>query len=348
MTMHKLLIVDDEHANLRLLERLFRQHYQCLTAGSGPEAMDLLVQHDVAVIITDQRMPEMTGIELLKRTAEMRPHMVRILLTGYTDMDALVDAVNCGLVNTYVKKPWENQELKQIVSNAVVDYGNNKRHHTLSLAIDRLSTQIREMRTHFIKAMSEMVRANNEATFERSFRLSHYCELVGQFMGLDPDALENLSAAALLHYCGNAVGSSNNEDTRITLEQSESSARILRIVPELRDVAEILRFYHENFDGTGQPKGAQRDQLPLGSRILRVVEAYDLLINAKESSKRVDHSGALARLRQGEDKEFDGRVLHALEQISGDLLPDPLDLGEESDIVRVTSSQPGDNFLALG
>ncbi len=102
---YKILIVDDEMPNLRLLERLFRRDYYCLTASSGAEAIELLKQHDVAVVITDQRMPQMTGMELLKETSEMRPHMVRILLTGYTDVETLVEAINCGLIYMYVNKP---------------------------------------------------------------------------------------------------------------------------------------------------------------------------------------------------------------------------------------------------
>ncbi len=122
---YKLLIVDDETANIRLLERLFRQDYYCLTASSGEEAMLLLDQHDVAVIISDQRMPRMTGLELLKRSANRRPHMVRILLTGYTDLEALVEAVNCGLVYMYVSKPWNNEDLKLRVSRAVEHHEKN-------------------------------------------------------------------------------------------------------------------------------------------------------------------------------------------------------------------------------
>ena len=77
------MIVDDEPANLRLLERLFRQDYKVITAESGEEALRLLAQHDTALLITDQRMPSMSGLELLKQTAELRPHMVRMILTGF-------------------------------------------------------------------------------------------------------------------------------------------------------------------------------------------------------------------------------------------------------------------------
>src|ERR1044072_1861369 len=143
---YKLLIVDDEMPNIRLLERLFQHDYQCLTASSGEDAMSLLDQHEVAVIITDQRMPQMTGIELLKQSADRRPHMVRILLTGYTDLDALVEAVNCGLVYMYVSKPWTNDDLKVRVSRAVEHYENNKRQHSLAANNKGLESRLNEMK----------------------------------------------------------------------------------------------------------------------------------------------------------------------------------------------------------
>src|SRR6202171_5100042 len=135
---YKLLIVDDELANLRLLDRLFSKDYYCLTASSAAEAIDLLQQHDVAILITDQRMPHMTGIELLKQTAKLRPHMARILLTGYTDVEALVEAINCGLVHRYISKPWNNEDLKLKVSRALEEYENNKKRHALTVANNRL------------------------------------------------------------------------------------------------------------------------------------------------------------------------------------------------------------------
>src|SRR5919206_1029098 len=141
----KILIVDDEPANLRLLERLFRRDYQVLTAPSGQEALHLLEQHDVALLLTDQRMPGMTGIELLKRTAEMRPHMVRIIVTGYTDVSALVEAINCGQVYKYVTKPWNNDDLRLTVERAVEHYETNKARHELEEANKRLSSRLQAM-----------------------------------------------------------------------------------------------------------------------------------------------------------------------------------------------------------
>src|SRR5260370_12788612 len=113
------MIVDDEPATLRTLERLFRENYSVITAQSGAEALSLLEQHDVALIMTDQRMPAMTGIELLDQTVPLRPHMVRLLLTGYTDVGALIQAINSGNVYRYLTKPWDNDDLRMTVSRSL-------------------------------------------------------------------------------------------------------------------------------------------------------------------------------------------------------------------------------------
>jgi len=143
--MTKILIVDDEAANLRALERLFRKDHQVLTAQSGDEALAVLEQHDVALLITDQRMPVMTGIELLEKTVPLRPHMVRILLTGYTDMSTLIEAINCGHVYKYVTKPWNNDDLCVTVSRALEHFEANKTRHNLDMTNQRLRARLNEI-----------------------------------------------------------------------------------------------------------------------------------------------------------------------------------------------------------
>ncbi|HSV33811.1 MAG TPA: response regulator [Pyrinomonadaceae bacterium] len=142
---YKILIVDDEPANLRTLSRLFREDFEVFTATSGAEALELLKQHDVALLITDQRMPGMTGIELLKNTVSIRPRMVRIILTGYTDVDALVEAINCGQVYRYVAKPWSNDDLRLTVRRALEHYETNKKSYELELTNRRLASRLVEI-----------------------------------------------------------------------------------------------------------------------------------------------------------------------------------------------------------
>ncbi|NMG57299.1 response regulator [Geitlerinema sp. P-1104] len=116
----KILVVDDEPDNLDLLDRVLSPTYQVLRASSGQEALQILSREpDIAVIVSDQRMPKMTGTEFLSLTAMQYPDMIRILVTAYTDVDDLVEAINSGKVFKYVTKPWHVDELRAVVRQAV-------------------------------------------------------------------------------------------------------------------------------------------------------------------------------------------------------------------------------------
>lgn len=142
---YKIMIVDDEPANLRVLARLFRQDYQVVTAESAAEALTLLQTHDVALLISDQRMPETTGIELMKQTVALRPQMVKILLTGYTDVEALIESINSGLVYRYLTKPWNNEDLRVTVRRALDHYESTKAKHLLGMENQRLRLRLAEI-----------------------------------------------------------------------------------------------------------------------------------------------------------------------------------------------------------
>jgi CheY-like chemotaxis protein len=119
----KILVVDDEPDNLDLLYRTFRRDFNVLKADSGINALEVLAASgEVAVIISDQRMPEMKGTEFLSKTVPQFPDTVRIILTGFTDIEDLVEAINAGQVYKYITKPWDPGELKAVVQRAAETY----------------------------------------------------------------------------------------------------------------------------------------------------------------------------------------------------------------------------------
>ncbi|NEQ41013.1 MAG: SpoIIE family protein phosphatase [Okeania sp. SIO3I5] len=137
----KLMVVDDEPDNLDLLYRTFRKDFKVYKADSAFTAMDVLeAEGEMALIISDQRMPEMNGTEFLGQTLETFPDTVRILLTGYTDVEDLVEAINSGKVFKYITKPWNPEELKVVVQQASETYKVVKqRTNALTLALRRES-----------------------------------------------------------------------------------------------------------------------------------------------------------------------------------------------------------------
>src|SRR5438067_931860 len=310
---YKIMVVDDEPANLRLLERLFRRNYNVIVASSGQEALQLLEQHDVALLITDQRMPGMTGIELLKRTAEFRPHMVRIILTGYTDIGALVEAINCGQVYKYFTKPWNNDQLRLTVERALEHYETTKSRHELELANRRLSVRLQEMTRAVVRSISDALEAKDEHTYGHARRVGGYAVATGRRMSLDTATLEQLSLASVLHDIGkigtpDAVllksGPLTEEERAIMQTHPERGARMLAGVPEMSEVAAAVRHHHENWDGSGYPAGLAGEQIPLASRIIRVADAYDALTSPRPFREALDHDTAVARLKELSSTRF--------------------------------------------
>ncbi|MDB4926707.1 response regulator [Mucilaginibacter sp.] len=116
------LYVDDEENNLFSFKATFRIKYNILTAISGDAALKLMEEKPVEIIITDQRMPVMTGVEFLEKVIEKFPDPIRILLTGYADMGAVVDAVNKGKIFHYLTKPWNEEELDMTIGRAYNAY----------------------------------------------------------------------------------------------------------------------------------------------------------------------------------------------------------------------------------
>lgn len=116
------LYVDDEENNLFSFKATFRMKYEVLTAVSAKEALAILSTKQVHVIISDQRMPEMTGVEFFEIVLEKFPDPIRVLLTGYTDMSAVVDAINKGKIYHYLDKPWNEEELDLTINRAYEKY----------------------------------------------------------------------------------------------------------------------------------------------------------------------------------------------------------------------------------
>jgi len=114
----KLLFVDDEERILNALRSVFRNQYNVFTASSGPEAMEFLKRFRPHVVISDQRMPEMTGVEFLRQVKDVAPQTVRMLLTGYSDLASIVGSINDGEVFRFISKPWDNAEIQKTVAEA--------------------------------------------------------------------------------------------------------------------------------------------------------------------------------------------------------------------------------------
>jgi DNA-binding NtrC family response regulator len=136
-----ILIVDDEEEILHSLRGLLRMEFEVHTAQSGPEALQVLEQQPIQVVLSDQRMPEMAGVELLSQARGERPGVVRVLFTGYADVRAVINAINHGQIFRYLTKPWDPDELLTVLREASEEY--NRRAQERSLFVELQDYQMR-------------------------------------------------------------------------------------------------------------------------------------------------------------------------------------------------------------
>lgn len=143
-----ILYVDDENNNLISFKAAFRLKYNIYTAISGEEAIKVLKANPINIIITDQRMPNMTGVEFLENILGQYPDPIRILLTGYADMGAVIDAINKGKIFHYLSKPWNEEEIDITISRAYEVYKGRmneiEMNHKLSLSNEQLEFLLRQ------------------------------------------------------------------------------------------------------------------------------------------------------------------------------------------------------------
>ena len=245
----KILLVDDEVNITRSLRRLLLDvdHYSVYTANSGREALDLLVQEtDVGVIISDQRMPEMTGVEFLQRARELTPDAVRILLTGYADIEASIAAINQGAIFRYLTKPWDDDLLLQTIAEAAQNFhliAENKRLNALVLQQrdelqqwnkrlkqrvldqtaqirrkgDDLAKSHKQLQQSFsgtIEALTGLVEMRDRRASGHSRNVAELVNAMAEKLGLPASERQQLRSAGLLHDIGK-IGMSDKIITKM-------------------------------------------------------------------------------------------------------------------------------------
>ena len=150
------LVVDDEPDILDAIERLFRKQYRVITARTADAALEIIEDEPVQVVMTDQRMPQMSGIEFLTRLRESRPDIVRVLFTGYSNIDHVIDAINEGHVYRYISKPWKPAELKLFVAQAFEHYESRREREQLLGRLQIANEQLEEQNALLSGANEEL------------------------------------------------------------------------------------------------------------------------------------------------------------------------------------------------
>lgn len=316
MPRYRILIVDDEEDNLALLYRSLRRDYDVTKAHCAREALELLEQENFQLVLSDHKMPEMEGVEFLKIVAEKYPSTVRVLITAYSDAKILIDAINDAKIYRYIKKPYQIEELMLVVQSAVEYY-------QLKADNEKLIHDLKELFMGAVKSITEALDAKDHFTLGRSMRVCIYAVKTAESLNFSIEDIGRIELASLLHDIGIiGVDDSINRNPTFTPEEFEESKKhvyhsikILEDIKQLDEVREIIKYHHENYDGTGYPYGIKGEEIPVGSRIISIADEFENLVSNREGSASMSNSEAMEIIKQKAGSQFDPELVHVFESI---------------------------------
>lgn len=304
-----ILLVDDEENNLQLLKRTLRGKYDILTASDGKKALDVVSEHgdDISLIISDQRMPEMSGIEFLKHIAKTNPDIIKILLTGQSDTDIMVDSINECQIYQYILKPFDPVDLTETIKSGIDKYDLS--HNKTAMLKD-----LRELFYKTIKSISSALDAKDQYTHGHSMRVTLYSLILAKDLGLDDKTLEEIETAGLLHDIGKVgipqsilckPGKLTDEEFEIMKSHPEQGEKIVRKIKKLDIISAWLKTHHERWDGKGYPDGLKGEEIPISARIIALADTYDAMTSTRSYRTALSHDTAIAEIQRCSGTQFD-------------------------------------------
>jgi response regulator RpfG family c-di-GMP phosphodiesterase len=311
---YSILVVDDEPDNLLLLERVLRREYNVFSANSGAEALEFLEGMDVDMIISDQRMPNMTGAELLGSAYLRNPDQVRILLTAYSDVKDIIQAINAGHIYQYIAKPWDPDELKLVVRRSLESY-------QLTLDNRRMLAEYRNDEAMVLSAFSNIVSSLEQRVpvrRGRAARVKDYASALARELRLFGEEMAQLEAAAHLYQLGtlvlpdtllNAPAEALDAEGREALAAAEGATEDLLLpLPFFIKATPICGMLAERFDGSG-PRGLAGPSIPQLARILQVAIAFEEQVQGAPGGDGLASDAALAVLSSMKGSRLDPELV---------------------------------------
>jgi len=318
------LVVDDDEAIRNLLAKTLRAAgYPCSTAASAGEALGLMDSRPPALVITDIVMPGRSGLDFLESVRQGDREVAVIVMTAYRDIDLIIRALRAGAYD-YLIKPFRLEEILISVEKALQkrELILQNRAHQLELE-EKVREQSSRIQASFLKTIEALVRtlgARDPETREHSLRVTELSVGIARELGLPPSEIEKIRIAAALHDIGKLGVSKKVLDKKQALLPEEIehihrhpliAASILGPIDELQEIIRLIRNHHEHFDGSGYPEGKAGEEIPLGSRIIAVADAFDAITSARPYQRARSKKFAAGEIRENAGKQFGPRVVEA-------------------------------------
>jgi len=335
------LCVDDDLSILKSLHRLLMsQGIEVTVVDNGADALRLLSQHDFAVIISDMRMPGMTGAEFLQQAATIRPETQRFLLTGYADMESTISAINEGKIQRYIQKPWRNEDLTLQVRDSIEKYQllrkNSELQHKLSQQNRSLKELNQNLEAHVQKRTSQLRHVMKELQMEHQAMLdllfnfisvnphlsgqfaqnvARTCRLLASHCQLEPKDQQHIVMAGLLSQLGllgmdpalygKAFHLLDGTERQQYCTHPALAQLMLLPATHLALMSDAIYHQYERYNGSGMPDHMVGTDIPIGARIVAIARDFWLLVEQQGSSRDTVLLHCLQQLKMHQGSYYD-------------------------------------------
>jgi putative nucleotidyltransferase with HDIG domain len=325
----RILIVDDEEMISSILSRrLIQEGYSCVTAHSGKEALKHFYRDKFSLIISDIKMPEMDGIELLKRVKAVHPNLIVIIMTAYPEIDMAVEAMREGAYD-FIIKPTDLDlvilsvrralEKKRLEEEVEVYHKNLERLvEERTAKLQQAYHTLKKAYLDSVKVLVEAIDAKDPYTRGHSDRVRRMSLQIATFLGLTGERVETLEYGALLHDIGKIgikdeilqkPGALSPEEYQTIQEHPLIGVKIVEGIEFFKDKIPMIRHHHEHFDGGGYPDGLAGEAIPLEARIIAVPDAFDAMVSLRPHRRAMPLVDILLEMEKCTGKQFDPDII---------------------------------------
>lgn len=329
------LVVDDEENMRGLMSRwIKRLGHDVLLAATAEQALEVLATHDVAVAVCDVCLPGRDGLWLAGEVRARWPDTAVVMATGLQDVGSAVAGLRRGAID-YLIKPFGRERLGEALAAGVTWHraalatrgGRTALHREIAWRQARVRAALAVLRVESrdgLDAMLGMLMIRNRALLEHSRRVARLAVEIGRAVGMGAEALAPLGLAAMVHEIGRLAlpdsvaakpGPFTAADRELVQRLPTVAHELLGAVPWLGRAAELVLARHERWDGSGYPRGLQGDEIPLGARVLAVVDAFESMTVGRAHRSPFSREDALRELGNLSGRQFDPAVVEAFARV---------------------------------
>lgn len=312
---YNILVLDEDIENLSAIEQVLKSKYNIFTTNDVDRAFEMMKTNDIHLIITEQDLKKMSGIEFLEKVSQENFKIAKIILTHSKEPSVLLDAINKIGVNKYIIKPWDSKQLEDVVKSVIE---SSMEVYKLEIENKEMLRKLKENYSKTIFMLATMLEAREKYVHGHSERVAYAATCIARRLNLPQKEIDLLYSAGLLHDIGrigvpeailHKTEDLNEEDWMYIRAHTSMGERILASVPDFIEILPIVRSHHERIDGKGYPDGLKGEEIPLLARIIAVVDTFDAITSERCYRLGKSFEEAIKILEENKGTQLDAKIV---------------------------------------